>query len=59
MIINENENAGYLKMMRLPRGSTIEFRIEEFNLNKDVVSCLKKPSTNLKQFLTSATTCSQ
>ena len=51
MIFSETENAGYLKMMRLPRGPTLQFRIEEFSLNKDVVSGLKKPSTNLKQFL--------
>lgn len=51
IIATETENDGYLKIIRLPRGPTMYFKIEEFSLNKDVVSALKKPCINSKQFL--------
>jgi ribosome biogenesis protein SSF1/2 len=51
MIFSETEHDGYIKMIRLPRGPTLHYKIEEFSLNKDVISGIKKPATNLKQFL--------
>jgi len=51
IIISQTEVNGYLKLIRLPRGPTLHFSIEEFSLCKDVVSSIKRPSTNQKQYL--------
>lgn len=43
----------YLKMIRLPRGPTLTFRINNFSLAKDVVSSLKKQAVVDEAFKTS------
>jgi ribosome biogenesis protein SSF1/2 len=41
----------YLKIIRMPRGPTIHFKIDEFSLTTDVLSLQKKKQTHQKQYL--------
>lgn len=40
----------YMKLMRLPRGPTLTFKINNYCLSKDVISSVKKQMTYGKQF---------
>jgi ribosome biogenesis protein SSF1/2 len=51
LIFTETDVDGYLKVLRLPRGPTLHFKIENFSLCKDIVSSLKRSNVNQKQFL--------
>lgn len=42
VIFTRTELGMYLKLMRLPRGPTLTFKIHNFSLARDVVSSLKK-----------------
>lgn len=52
-IFSQTELGMYLKMMRLPRGPTLTFKIHNFSLAKDVVSSLKKQVVTDEAFKTS------
>ncbi|ESO03352.1 hypothetical protein HELRODRAFT_100124 [Helobdella robusta] len=41
----------YMKIARVPHGPTISFKVESYSLAKDIVSSLKKPHSESKQFL--------
>ncbi|XP_074647043.1 suppressor of SWI4 1 homolog [Tubulanus polymorphus] len=46
----KTENGMYLKVMRLPRGPTLTFKIQEYTLSRDIVSSLKRHYSDPKQF---------
>lgn len=50
MIFTKSEDNLNLRVMRVPRGPTLSFRVLKYSLNKDVLSSLKKPSMEAKQF---------
>lgn len=52
-IFSQTELGMYMKMMRLPRGPTLTFKINNFSLAKDVVSSLKKQAVVEEAFKTS------
>ncbi|KAL5484595.1 hypothetical protein EMCRGX_G021122 [Ephydatia muelleri] len=54
MILSRTESYINLRVCKLPRGPTITFHIKAFTLCHEVVSSLKKPAVNAKQFLTPA-----
>ncbi|XP_055343225.1 suppressor of SWI4 1 homolog [Paramacrobiotus metropolitanus] len=47
---SRSEASPNLRIMRLPRGPTLTFRIENFSLMRDVVSSLKKAQNHPKQY---------
>ncbi|XP_072176977.1 suppressor of SWI4 1 homolog [Diadema setosum] len=47
----KTEAAIHMRVMRLPRGPTLTFKVAQYSLAKDVVSSLKKPSMYASQFL--------
>ena len=50
MAFSKAEKAPFLRIMRVPRGPTLTFRIDKFSLMRDVVSSLKKPQNHPKQY---------
>lgn len=52
LMFTQTERGDYLKIVRLPRGPTIHFKLVEYSLRRDVLSSLKKKHTHQKQFLT-------
>ncbi|KAK3089492.1 hypothetical protein FSP39_004030 [Pinctada imbricata] len=51
VIVTKSEVATHLKVCRLPRGPTLTFKVNNYCLSKDLVSTLKKPNMDPKQFL--------
>ncbi|GAB6019629.1 hypothetical protein CHUAL_001191 [Chamberlinius hualienensis] len=43
VLFTKTTTASYMKLCRLPRGPTITFKVEEYSLNRDIVSSLKRP----------------
>lgn len=50
LIYTKSDINVHLRMCRLPRGPTLTFRVHEYTLCKDIVSALKKPNMDPKQF---------
>ncbi|ELU03440.1 hypothetical protein CAPTEDRAFT_211498 [Capitella teleta] len=50
MIFSKTKDAAYLRFIRLPRGPTLLFKIEEYSLTRDVLSVMKRRSVESKQF---------
>jgi len=50
VLFTKTKIASYMKICRLPRGPTITYRIEEYSLNSDVVSSIKRPVNYEKLF---------
>jgi ribosome biogenesis protein SSF1/2 len=51
IIFSQTEIGDYMKMMRLPRGPTLTFKMEDFSLINDVLSVVKKKYNHKKQYL--------
>jgi ribosome biogenesis protein SSF1/2 len=49
--LTQTEHGDYMKLMRMPRGPTLHFKLEEYSLTGDVLSNAKKGFTHQKQFL--------
>ncbi|XP_030853116.1 suppressor of SWI4 1 homolog [Strongylocentrotus purpuratus] len=47
----KTDSAIHMRIMRLPRGPTLTFKVHKYTLAKDVVSSLRKPSMYASQFL--------
>lgn len=50
MIFTKTEEFLNLRVVRVPRGPTLTFRVLKYSLNKDVLSNIRKPSMEAKQF---------
>lgn len=50
IIFSSTEKSPYMKLIRLPRGPTLTFRLDEYSLMKDVTAVLKRPKTIGAQF---------
>jgi len=48
---SKSEVATYLRIIRLPRGPTMTFKVHEFSLGRDVVSSLKRNQATQSQYL--------
>lgn len=46
----KTETATNMRLMRLPRGPTLTFKVSNYCLAKDVITALKKPNLEQKQF---------
>jgi ribosome biogenesis protein SSF1/2 len=49
--LTQTEHGDYMKLMRMPRGPTLHFKLEEYSLTRDVLSAAKKSFTHQKQYL--------
>lgn len=47
----QSETTLYMKLIRIPRGPTLTFRICSYSLTRDVTASLKTPHMEPKQFL--------
>ncbi|KAI9299242.1 Brix-domain-containing protein [Neoconidiobolus thromboides FSU 785] len=52
MIFTRTDMGTYLKVGRIPRGPTLNFRVMNYSLTKDIVKFLKKPKTLPSDYLT-------
>jgi len=50
MTFSKTQLSTYMRLIRVPRGPTLNFRIRRFTHSRDVVSALKHPQTFPKQF---------
>ncbi|KAK3590963.1 hypothetical protein CHS0354_034535 [Potamilus streckersoni] len=50
IIFTKSEISTYMKICRLPNGPTLTFKVNNYCLAKDVISFLKKPNLEQKQF---------
>lgn len=50
LMFSKTEVASNFRVVRLPRGPTLTFKIQNYCLAKDVISSLKKPNLEQKQF---------
>ncbi|UJR13682.1 hypothetical protein I4U23_000694 [Adineta vaga] len=50
MTFSKTQLSTYLRLIRVPRGPTLNFRIRRFTHSRDIVSALKRPQTFPKQF---------
>ncbi len=50
MTFSKTQLSTYLRLIRVPRGPTLNFRIRRFTHSRDIVSALKHPQTFPKQF---------
>ena len=53
LTFSKTEETMNMRIMRLPRGPTLTFRLHSYCLAKDVLSSLKRPDVNEKQYLQS------
>lgn len=51
LIFTQTELSDHMKIVRLPRGPTIHFKLEEYSLCNDVMAIMKKKITHKKQFM--------
>jgi len=51
IMFSQTEIGDYMKLMRLPRGPTLHFKVEDFSLVNDVLSVMKKKYNHKKQYL--------
>ncbi|KAJ6222964.1 hypothetical protein RDWZM_001509 [Blomia tropicalis] len=52
-IFTRTDKSPYFRLIRMPRGPTITFKIAEYSLTHDVISSLRKPHVNSTLFHTS------
>lgn len=52
MMFTKTDVAPYVRIMRLPRGPTLTFKIDEYCLGRDVVSSLRRPNVEQSAFQT-------
>ena len=50
MTFSKTQLSTYMRLIRVPRGPTLNFRIRRFTHSRDIVSALKRPQTFPKQF---------
>ncbi|CAF1146860.1 unnamed protein product [Adineta steineri] len=50
MTFSKTQLSTYMRLIRIPRGPTLNFRIRRFTHSRDIVSQLKRPQTFPKQF---------
>lgn len=50
MTFSKTDLSTYLRLMRVPRGPTLNFRIRRYTHGREIVSALKRPQTFPKQF---------
>jgi len=50
MTFSKTQLSTYMRLIRVPRGPTLNFRIRRFTHSRDIVSTLKRPQTFPKQF---------
>jgi ribosome biogenesis protein SSF1/2 len=50
MTFSKTQLSTYMRLLRVPRGPTLNFRIRRFTHSRDIVSALKRPQTFPKQF---------
>lgn len=50
VIFTKTEETVNMRVCRLPRGPTLTFQVESYSLAKDVVSALKRPNMEARQF---------
>ncbi len=50
MTFSKTQLSTYMRLIRVPRGPTLNFRIRRFTHGRDIVSALKRPQTFPKQF---------
>jgi len=50
VIFTKTEETTNMRVCRLPRGPTLTFQVEAYSLAKDVVSSLKRPNMEARQF---------
>ena len=50
MTFSKTPLSTYMRLVRVPRGPTLNFRIRSFTHGRDIVSALKRPQTYSKQF---------
>jgi len=50
IVFTKTKVSSYMRVLRLPHGPTLTFKISSYSLCKDVVSSLKRPSMEPKQF---------
>lgn len=50
MTFSKTQLSTYMRLVRVPRGPTLNFRIRRFTHSRDIVSALKRPQTFPKQF---------
>lgn len=51
IMFTQTDKSDYMKIVRLPRGPTIHFKLINYSLKTDVFEILKKKHTHQKQFL--------
>lgn len=50
MTFSKTDLSTYMRLLRVPRGPTLNFRVRRFTHSRDIVSALKRPQTFPKQF---------
>ena len=50
IIFTKTEDTTNMRICRLPRGPTLTFQVEAFSLDRDIVSSLKRPNMEQRQF---------
>lgn len=50
MTFSKTQLSTYMRLVRVPRGPTLNFRVRRFTHSRDIVSALKRPQTFPKQF---------
>ncbi|CAF2035774.1 unnamed protein product [Rotaria magnacalcarata] len=50
MTFSKTQLSTYMRLIRIPRGPTLNFRIRRFTHGRDIVSALRRPQTFPKQF---------
>jgi len=50
LIFTKTEFEIHLRVCRIPRGPTLTFSVDSYSLSRDVVSSIKRPSMDAKQF---------
>jgi ribosome biogenesis protein SSF1/2 len=51
LIFTQTDLSDHMKIVRLPRGPTIHFKLEEYSLCNDVMAIMKKKITHKKQYM--------
>lgn len=51
MALSQTELGDHMRLMRLPRGPTLHFKLEDYSLVSDVLNAQKKKFNHKKQFL--------
>lgn len=52
LVFTQTEHGDYMKIVRMPRGPTLHFKLVDYSLRRDVLDVIKRKHTHQKQFLT-------